>query len=861
MPTDPPSTRSILNAINSGVIVLDGASRVVLWNAWMRTTSGIPEERARGRRLAEIFPQANLQRLLAAVATALNSGASTIITHALNPAVLPLRTRARQALLHDIAVSSVGETGPEGCAIVITDVTAAARRVRYLRDQHDARYDAVVASAPDIIITVDEEGLVQFANPAARRRFGRPGARLEGIDAAILFQTGNEWASLWRGALDGAGAGQPKELIAAEVDGELRHFEASASRWRSGTRVFVTVILRDVTERRAMIAALRRSESEARHAATALTELNRTLEERVQSRTAQLVKAETALRHSQKMEAIGNLTGSIAHDFNNLLHVISGNLHLLKRDVSGNAAAERRVQIALDGVSRSAKLSSQLLAFARRQPLAPKVINLGRFIRDMDEIIRKAVGEGIVVQTAIGQGLWNTLVDPGNVENALLNMAINARDAMEGHGCLTIEAANVVLDSDYAAAHEGVTSGEYVMVAVADTGTGMSAEVIEQVFEPFFTTKPEGRGTGLGLSMVYGFVRQSGGHIDIESEIGRGSTLKFYLPRSTQSEDSLMESDSIPVTGGNEMILVAEDDESVRETVVAMLTDLGYRVLKAKDAQSALSIIESGMPIDLLFTDVIMPGPMKSTELARKARERMPDLAVLFTSGYTEDAFAGPGRLGEAVELLSKPYSREALARKLRHMLAHARRRSEPSAASAYSSSQRPPSAPLKPIRILVCEDNTDIRDTTVEMLCAMGHHTMSASDGHTALSILTANPVDILLTDVGLPDMPGTALASRAKSRFPALIVIYATGEASGADPAALGATRTLIKPFTFDQLAAAIGSAPARGRGSPGDRPSREPSGAEGHVGHGGLHQRHDLVGGCAAGERPQLPGADGE
>ena len=815
-------TRSILNAINGGLVVLDRGSRVVLWNVWMRNASGIPAERARGRLLAEIFPEAQLQRLSTAISGALTCGTSTIITHSLNPAVLPLHTRSRQPLLHDIAVSPIGEAaGPEGCVIIITDVTAATRRVRYLRDQQDARYDAVVASAPDIIITVDEEGLIQFANPAAHARFRPANATLAGTDAALLFDSGSAWATLWRSTIDGTGAGQPNALIAAHSGGELRYFEASASRWKSGARLFATVILRDITERRAMIGALRHSESEARKAALALTELNRTLEERVQSRTAQLVKAEAALRHSQKMEAIGNLTGSIAHDFNNLLHVISGNLHLLKRDVSGNAAAERRVQIALDGVARSAKLSSQLLAFGRRQPLAPKVINLGRFIRDMEDIIRRAVGEGIAVETVIGGELWNTLVDPGNVENALLNMAINARDAMDGQGRLTVEAANAVLDSDYAAAHDGVTSGEYVMVAVRDSGAGMSADVIEQAFEPFFTTKPEGRGTGLGLSMVYGFVKQSGGHIHIESEVGRGSTIRFYLPRSMQSEDALAEADAGPVTGGSEMILVAEDDEHVRETVVAMLSDLGYRVLKAKDAQSALSIIESGMPVDLLFTDVIMPGAMKSTELARKARERMPSLAVLFTSGYTQDAFVGG--LRESVELLSKPYSREALARKLRHMLANAAQRSPQSVAGAYSAAVRAPGAAPKPIRILVCEDNIDIRDTTIDMLSVMGHHAMSAGDGQTALSILTSNPIDVLLTDVGLPDMPGTLLANRAKSRFPALDVIFATGEGSDTDTSKLGAARTLIKPFTFDQLAAAIGSAAARERGeTSGERPS---------------------------------------
>lgn len=806
MSTKPTSNQSILNAIDSGIIVIDRSTRVALWNAWMRLATGITEKHARGRLLTEIFPNADLHRLLAAISTALASRASTIITHALNPGLLPLQTRSRQPLLHNLAVSPIGEPDADGCVIVVTDVTAATRRLRYLRDQQDARYDAVVASAPDIIMTIDEQGLIQFANPAAHARFGDAGTPLVGRDAALLFETQGAWASFWRAALHGTGTDQPRELLAASTGGEPRYFEASASRWRSGAQLFATIILRDVTERRAMVAALRDSEGEARSAATALAELNRTLEERVQARTAQLIEAEAALRHSQKMEAIGNLTGSIAHDFNNLLHVISGNLHLLNHYVSGNAAAEKRVRIALDGVTRSAKLSSQLLAFGRRQPLAPKVINLGRFIREMEDLLHKAVGEGVAVEIAIQHGLWNTLVDPGNVENALLNMAINARDAMQGAGRLTIEAANVVLDSGYAAMHEGVTRGEYVTVAVTDTGSGMSAQVMEQAFEPFFTTKPEGRGTGLGLSMVYGFVRQSGGHINIESAVGRGSTITIYLPRSTQSEDAILEAASAPISGGSEMILVAEDDESVRETVVAMLSDLGYRVLKARDAQSALSIIESGMPIDLLFTDVVMPGPMKSTELALKARERMPHLAVLFTSGYTEDVFGSAGQLSESVELLGKPYSREALARKIRHMLAEAAQRKSRIVTSTYAPDSRPQSMPSKPIRILVCDDNADIRDTTVDMLSAMGHHAMSASDACTALSILTSNPIDILLTDVGLPDMLGTTLASRARARFPTLNVIYATGDASGTDTATPGTARTLIKPFTFDQLAAAL-------------------------------------------------------
>jgi len=648
---------AILDAIDGGAIVVDARETVTGWNHWMEVAAGIPAAQAIGRRLPEIFP-GELKRLPQAITAALTSRTSTIITYALNPAVLPLRTRLHRPLCHDITVTPTGSAEAPGCLVFITDVTMTTRRERFLRSRQNARYDAVVARAADAILTVDEEGNIQFANPAAAAQFGHAGTDLLGRAAGGLFETYDAWTATWRDALAGALSAHPVELIARRGDGSVTYLEASATRWSSGTRNFVTVILRDINQRRATEAAL--------------MELNQTLEERVQQRTAQLMQAEEALRQSQKMEAIGNLTGGIAHDFNNLLHVISGNLYLLKRDVAGNLPAQQRVQKALDAVRRSAKLSSQLLAFARRQPLDPKVIHVERFIIDMDDMLRKAAGDSVEIDMLLDEDLWNMLVDPANVENALLNLVINARDAMEGRGRIIIKVNNTVLDSDYARVHPEVTPGQYVQIAVSDTGTGMTPDVLRQAFDPFFTTKPEGRGTGLGLSMVYGFVKQSGGHIRIDSEVGRGTTVTIYLPRSLQLEDQLVDIDAIPVTGGNEMVLVAEDDESVRDTVVAMLNDLGYRVLKAKDAQSALTIIESGMPIDLLFTDVVMPGPLLSTELARKARERMPHLAVLFTSGYSENAIAPGGRLDAGVELLSKPYSRDALARKLRHVLASA---------------------------------------------------------------------------------------------------------------------------------------------------------------------------------------------
>jgi CheY-like chemotaxis protein len=339
---------------------------------------------------------------------------------------------------------------------------------------------------------------------------------------------------------------------------------------------------------------------------------------------------------------------------------------------------------ALAGVSRGSKLASQLLAFGRRQPLAPKVVNLGRLVRGLDDLLRRTLGDGVEIETAISGGLWNTLVDPSQVENAILNLAINARDAMQAHGKLTIEAGNATLTDDADVRHEDVGSEQYVMLAVTDTGCGMTPEVVEHVFEPFFTTKPEGQGTGLGLSMVYGFVKQSGGHIKIDSEPGRGTTIRLYLPRASAAEDVVAEGAAGSIIGGSETVLVVEDDDEVRATVVELLADLGYRVLEARDAQSALAIIESGAAIDVLFTDVVMPGPVRSPELARQARARLPEVAVLFTSGYTDNAIVHGGRLDQGIDLLSKPYTRETLARRIRHVLRNQERR-----AAGVMASQR----------------------------------------------------------------------------------------------------------------------------------------------------------------------------
>ena len=393
--------------------------------------------------------------------------------------------------------------------------------------------------------------------------------------------------------------------------------------------------------------------------------------------------------------------------------------------------------------------------------------------------------------------------DAGQFENVLLNLAINARDAMNGHGKLTIEAGNAALTDEYVLRHDDVRAGQYVMLAVTDTGCGMTPDVIEHVFEPFFTTKPEGQGTGLGLSMVYGFAKQSGGHVNIYSEPGHGTTVRMYLPRAAGEEDRAAPSETQDVSGGSETVLVVEDDEDVRNTVVELLLDLGYRVLKARDAQSALAIVESGEAIDVLFTDVVMPGAMRSPELARRARERLPDIAVLFTSGYTDNAIVHGGLLDPGIELLSKPYSREALARKLRHVLRNQLQRTF----SRQLIQARAEAESGGRLRILLVEDDALNRLAAAEMLGELGYAVRAAADAEQALALLDAEAFEVLMTDIQLPGMSGAALAREAVQRRPGMRVIFASGQhADGTGDAIV-----LRKPYSLDALLAAVRKAAA--------------------------------------------------
>jgi PAS domain S-box-containing protein len=381
---------------------------------------------------------------------------------------------------------------------------------------------------------------------------------------------------------------------------------------------------------------------------------------------------EEQLRQVQKMEAIGQLTGGIAHDFNNLLTVISGNVETVQRRINRtDPGLNRFLDAAERAVDRASTLTHRLLAYSRRQPLEPRAIELNRVIMGMSDLLGRTIGAHITIETVLAAGLWRVSADPNQVENAILNLAVNARDAMPDGGKLTIETANTHLDEAYAKANAEVTPGQYAMLAVSDTGMGMTPDVIEKAFEPFFTTKEIGQGTGLGLSQVYGFIKQSGGHIKIYSESGEGTTVRLYLPRLHEQSGEIHDEVAAtqpPPLGGRETILVVEDSDDVRAYTTEILRELGYEVMEAAEGDAALSLIVSEPRIKLLFTDVGLPGAFNGRQLADEVRKIRSDLRILFTTGYAQNAIIHQGRLDPGVHLIVKPFNFAGLAAKIRQM-------------------------------------------------------------------------------------------------------------------------------------------------------------------------------------------------
>ncbi|MCZ7658478.1 MAG: response regulator [Xanthobacteraceae bacterium] len=611
-------------------------------------------------------------------------------------------------------------------------------------DQTEVRF--LVEKNADGILVVDEEGTVLFANPAAEKIFGRGTEALVGFPIGIPFLSG-ETTEI---AIHRPGGDQ--------IDAEIRVVDTT---WNHRPARLASI--RDVSGRKAM---------------------------------------EERLRHSAKMEAVGRLTAGIAHDFNNLLTVVLGNLENAQRQ---SALAETSLLRALDnatrGARRAAGLTERLLAFARRKPLDPRIIDVNTLVSGMLDLLQRTLGEGIRVRATLAPDLWPTEVDPTELEAAILNLAVNARDAMAAGGELTIETANAEADAAYAGVNREVKPGNYVLISVSDTGAGMEPAVLKHVFEPFFTTKG-GRGTGLGLSQVYGFVTQSGGYVMLVSEPGIGTTAKLYLRKAQEAEVQDAEDrppaepnpgTDIPRARSGEVILVVEDDGDVRAYACNSLRELGYTVFEADNAASALPIVEREPDIRLLFTDLGLPGGVDGRALAERAKKIRPSLRVLITTAYAASALVHDGRLDPGVELLSKPFSLTALAARIRKVLDQ-------------------DTVPEGPTRILVVEDEPLLRMLVVEMLAERGCLTVEAGSFEEAVRELHAmgNELAGAIIDIGLPDKPGDGLVGEIRASMPDLPILLATGYGGETIRERLGAQdehlAILGKPFDPEDIAAAF-------------------------------------------------------
>jgi len=538
----------------------------------------------------------------------------------------------KQVELH-ARVESEPKTGQLIFKGTVQDITAKQEAIESLK-RTEAFLRAITDHLPAQIAYIDAEQRFRFINRAGARWFARPPQEIVGRELSELV--GDEEYQV------------RKPYIEAALQGRTVDARGTFGYPDGITRELDITYVPDIDDDGAL-----------RGYCALLVDITEDLER------------EDLLRRAQKMEAIGQLTGGIAHDFNNILGVIVGNLQLLARQLDDEKALAR-AKSAERAAFRGAELTSRLLAFSRRQVLEPRIIEVNKLVQGMDDMLRRTLGEAIEIETVLGAGLWLTKTDPGQLENALLNMAVNARDAMPEGGKLTIETANTRLDNAYVRGHPYVEAGQYVMLAVTDTGTGIPKEVLDRVFEPFFTTKEQGKGTGLGLSMIYGFAKQSGGHVNIYSEVGAGTTVRVYLPRAmeaTAADDAVRASEEEAFPRGTETILIVEDDRALRETAMELLTDLGYSVLEAENGQQALALLEREAQIDLVLTDFVMPGGMNGLEVARQARQIRPELKVILTSGYAANGAVHRGIAEQDAHWISKPYDLASLAQKVREAL------------------------------------------------------------------------------------------------------------------------------------------------------------------------------------------------
>jgi PAS domain S-box-containing protein len=538
----------------------------------------------------------------------------------------------------------------------------------------------LIDAAPDAIVVIDRSGRIVLINAQTERLLGYGRQELLGQTIEILVpeRLRGGHVGLRNAFIDSPSVrpmGSALDLHARHRDGHEIPVEISLSPLHTAEGMLFSAAIRDTTERRRIQEALRQARDElelrVRERTAELEQAYRALQAEISDRA----KAEGALRQAQKMEAVGQLTGGIAHDFNNLLTVVMGNLQILAAHLRADAFAGELVQAALKATKRGSDLNRTLLAFSRKQRLAPVAVDFNEMIGNIGGMLRRVLGEQVTINSLPAADLPRAIADPAQLETALLNLAVNARDAMPDGGVLTIETGAVVLDAHYAATEVDVKPGHYVMLAVSDTGCGMSPEVVARACEPFFTTKEVGKGSGLGLAMVYGFVKQSAGHVKIYSEPEVGTTVKLFLPE-VAATTPIGEAEAAPLAAtpspsGSETLLIVEDEEDVRQIACRVLAGLGYRILQAGDGKAALALVDSDVSIDLLFTDVVLPGGMNGPEIARRALARRPGLKVLYTSGYTGNAIQQLDALATPVRLITKPYPIDELAQTVRALLDH----------------------------------------------------------------------------------------------------------------------------------------------------------------------------------------------
>ncbi|HEX3884648.1 MAG TPA: PAS domain-containing protein [Stellaceae bacterium] len=660
-------TKTILNTVTDPLVVLNRELRILTGNRAFYTMFGLSREPMLSPSLGEIgngaLNRAPLQELLKSALTEGGEFEPFEIDHAF-PGI------GRRIVLLSANRFVLPGTTEHMLLLAIRDVTDRWHAEEELRDR-ERRIRELINALPAAVYTTDANGRVTFYNKAAVEFAGRQPEL--GTD---------QWCICVR-LLRPDGTSMPHDespmAVALKEDRPVRGFEAIAER-PDGTRVtFIPYPTPLHNSSGALIGAVNMlvDITERKKAEEDMRRLAETLEERVAQRTVRLEeeiaereKAQAALRQSQKMEAVGQLTGGVAHDFNNLLTVVTGNLDLLERWSEANTPARRSVETAQRAAWQGARLAQQLLAFSRQQDLRPEIVHLGQAMGEYERLLRRALDEAIEVTIACDPDLWLCRVDPAQFENSILNLAFNARDAMPAGGGLTISLRNIELNGSNGPAH--AVPGQYVSVAVADTGAGIAADCIDRVFEPFYTTKDVGRGTGLGLSQVYGFVQQSGGYVDIQSTVGAGTAVVIYLPKMAgvaagrERRSYLAEAPTL----GSERVLLVEDNPDVLEVVTAMMEDLGYRVLTARNGMEALSILERGEAIELLFTDLVMPQGISGGDLAMRARQMRPELKILLGSGYSAKMSPDIAATVADLPILGKPYRRDELAAKLRSVLA-----------------------------------------------------------------------------------------------------------------------------------------------------------------------------------------------